>query len=68
VMKDGMVVASHAGSELPKELFAKQVLTILRSRSRFKRDHIRYTEISSQELINVFMINEIISKKPPIAQ
>ena len=28
VMKDGMVVASHAGSELPKELFAKQVLTI----------------------------------------
>lgn len=28
VMKDGMVVASHAGSDLPKELFAKQVLTI----------------------------------------
>ena len=26
VMKDGMVVANHAGSELPKELFAKQVL------------------------------------------
>jgi len=26
VMKDGMVVASHAGSELPKELFAKLVL------------------------------------------
>lgn len=28
VMKDGVVVASHAGSELPKELFAKQVLMI----------------------------------------
>jgi imidazolonepropionase-like amidohydrolase len=28
VMKDGMVVACHAGSELPKELFARQVLTI----------------------------------------
>jgi imidazolonepropionase-like amidohydrolase len=28
VMKDGVVVASHAGSELPKELFAKQVLRI----------------------------------------
>ena len=28
VMKDGMVVASHAGDELPKKLFAKQVLTI----------------------------------------
>ena len=28
VMKDGMVVASHAGSELPKELFAKQALTM----------------------------------------
>jgi len=28
VMKDGMVVASHAGSELPKELFAKQVLRV----------------------------------------
>jgi len=28
VMKDGMVVASHAGNELPKELFAKQVLGI----------------------------------------
>lgn len=28
VMKDGMVVASHQGSELPKELFAKQVLSI----------------------------------------
>jgi len=27
VMKDGMIVASHAGIELPKELFAKQVLT-----------------------------------------
>jgi imidazolonepropionase-like amidohydrolase len=26
VMKDGMIVASHAGIELPKELFAKQVL------------------------------------------
>jgi len=28
VMKDGMVVASHAGSELPKQLFAEHVLTI----------------------------------------
>src|SRR5258706_226954 len=28
VMKDGMVVASHAGYELPKELFAKQMLVI----------------------------------------
>ena len=28
VMKDGIIVATHAGSELPKELFAKQVLTI----------------------------------------
>jgi imidazolonepropionase-like amidohydrolase len=28
VMKDGSVVASHAGSELPKELYAKQVLGI----------------------------------------
>ena len=28
VMKDGMVAACHAGDELPKELFAKQVLTI----------------------------------------
>ncbi len=28
VMKDGMVVASHAGSELPKELLAKQMLRI----------------------------------------
>jgi imidazolonepropionase-like amidohydrolase len=28
VMKDGLIVAGHAGSELPKELFAKQVLTI----------------------------------------
>ena len=28
VMKDGMIVANHAGSEWPKELFAKQVLTI----------------------------------------
>jgi imidazolonepropionase-like amidohydrolase len=28
VMKDGMVVASHVGNDLPKELFAKQVLTI----------------------------------------
>jgi imidazolonepropionase-like amidohydrolase len=28
VMKDGMIAAGHAGSELPKELFAKQVLTI----------------------------------------
>ncbi|HEU0295405.1 MAG TPA: amidohydrolase family protein [Anaerolineales bacterium] len=28
VMKDGMIVASHAGDEWPKELFAKQVLTI----------------------------------------
>jgi hypothetical protein len=28
VMKDGMIAASHAGSELPKELFAKQVLKI----------------------------------------
>jgi len=28
VMKDGMIAASHAGSELPKELFAKQVLSI----------------------------------------
>ncbi|MEP6896434.1 MAG: amidohydrolase family protein, partial [Chloroflexota bacterium] len=28
VMKDGMIAASHAGSELPKELFAKQVLRI----------------------------------------
>jgi imidazolonepropionase-like amidohydrolase len=28
VMKDGMVVASHVGSELPKELFAKQVLGV----------------------------------------
>jgi len=27
VIKDGMVVASHAGIELPKKLFAKQVLT-----------------------------------------
>jgi imidazolonepropionase-like amidohydrolase len=28
VMKDGSVVASHAGSELPKELYAKQMLSI----------------------------------------
>ena len=28
VMKDGKVVASHAGASLPKELFAKQVLTV----------------------------------------
>jgi hypothetical protein len=28
VMKDGMVVASHAGDDLPKELLAKQVLGI----------------------------------------
>jgi imidazolonepropionase-like amidohydrolase len=28
VMKDGLIVASHVGSELPKELFAKQVLSI----------------------------------------
>jgi imidazolonepropionase-like amidohydrolase len=28
VMKDGMVTACHAGSKWPKELFAKQVLTI----------------------------------------
>jgi imidazolonepropionase-like amidohydrolase len=28
VMKDGMVVACHAGNEWPKELFAKQVLGI----------------------------------------
>ena len=28
VLKDGMVVASHAGSEWPKELFAKKVLNI----------------------------------------
>jgi imidazolonepropionase-like amidohydrolase len=28
VMKDGMIAACHAGSELPKELFAKRVLTI----------------------------------------
>jgi hypothetical protein len=29
VMKEGKIVASHAGSELPKELFAKQVLSIV---------------------------------------
>jgi len=28
VMKDGIVVESQAGSELSKELFAKQALTI----------------------------------------
>jgi imidazolonepropionase-like amidohydrolase len=28
VMKDGLIAACHAGSELPKELFAKQVLTV----------------------------------------
>jgi len=28
VMKDGMIVANHAGSELPKEFFARQVLMI----------------------------------------
>ena len=28
VMKDGLVAASHAGDELPKDLFAKQALTI----------------------------------------
>jgi len=28
VRKGGMIVASHVGNELPKELFAKQVLTI----------------------------------------
>jgi len=28
VMKDGMIVAYHAGNDLPKELFGKQVLTI----------------------------------------
>ena len=28
VMKDGMIAACHAGDELPKGLFAKQVLTI----------------------------------------
>jgi len=28
VMKDGMIAACHAGDESPKELFAKQVLTI----------------------------------------
>ena len=28
VMKDGMIAACHAGNELPKELFAKQVLSI----------------------------------------
>ena len=28
VMKDGMIVAYHAGTELPKALFAKQTLTI----------------------------------------
>jgi len=28
VMKDGMIVAHHAGSSLPKELFAKHALTI----------------------------------------
>jgi len=28
VMKDGLIAACHAGDESPKELFAKQVLTI----------------------------------------
>jgi len=28
VMKDGMVVAAHAGEALPKELFAEKVLAI----------------------------------------
>jgi len=28
VMKDGMIAACHAGNELPKELFAKQMLSI----------------------------------------
>jgi imidazolonepropionase-like amidohydrolase len=28
VMKDGLIAASHAASASPKELFAKQILTI----------------------------------------